>query len=158
MPRKTKRADPKADALRELGTLNPKPGEVRDELFAEREFFDPRDLVQVKYEMLRRVHVERDSVVDAVARFGVSRPTFYKAQSELRASGLAGLLPEKRGPRGPHKLTTDVLDFIEQRLRDEPSANAILLAEQIKQKFKRSVHPRTVGRALAAKKKKLRDR
>jgi hypothetical protein len=40
--------------------LNPSPERVTDELF--QEFFDPRDLVQVKYEMLRRVQTEGQPV------------------------------------------------------------------------------------------------
>jgi len=35
--------------LRKQGTLNPRPREVTDPLFAKDSFFDPRDLVQVKY-------------------------------------------------------------------------------------------------------------
>jgi hypothetical protein len=52
---KTPNAEPKTQALRQSGTFNPRPQDVRDELFQEKEFFDARDLVQVKYEMLRRV-------------------------------------------------------------------------------------------------------
>ena len=40
--------DSKLEALREQGTLNPRPREVTDPLFAKDSFFDPRDLVQVK--------------------------------------------------------------------------------------------------------------
>src|ERR1700686_4001909 len=63
-------------ALLEEGTLNPSPGKVRDPMFQENEFFDPRDLVQVKYEMLRRVSVEKASVTGATNEYGVSRPTY----------------------------------------------------------------------------------
>src|ERR1700691_286867 len=66
----------KVKALLEEGTLNPSPGKVRDPKFQENEFFDPRDLVQVKYEMLRRVSVENSSVTEATEEYGVSRPTY----------------------------------------------------------------------------------
>jgi len=51
--------DPKKiQALRANGTLNPHPEKVRVAHFAEREFFDPHDLVQIKYETLRLVTID----------------------------------------------------------------------------------------------------
>lgn len=38
--------DPKLAALRQQGTLNPRPGKVSDALFVKDSFFDSRDLVQ----------------------------------------------------------------------------------------------------------------
>jgi hypothetical protein len=70
--------DAKLGTLQQLGTLNPRPKAVRDELFLQDEFFDTRDLVRVKYEMLRRVRTEGKSVTDAAANFGFSRPSFYQ--------------------------------------------------------------------------------
>ena len=102
----------KADALREEGTLNPAPEKVRDPKFQEGEFFDPRDVVQVKYEMLRRVSVEKASVTDATDEYGVSRPTYYQAKANFDEAGIAGLVPKKRGPRGPHKIQGEVLAFL----------------------------------------------
>src|SRR6476646_10065206 len=51
-----KSEDAKRQALRQQASLNPHPEHVRDELFQGNDFFDADDLVQVKYEMLRRVH------------------------------------------------------------------------------------------------------
>jgi len=96
------RPDPKLDALREGGTLNPRPAGVVDEAFRASDFFDARDLVQVKYEMLRRVRVERAPVTRAAEAFGVSRPTFYQAQATFGQAGLGGLVPRKRGRRSAH--------------------------------------------------------
>ena len=76
-----KRPDAKCQFLQEHGTLNPRPQLVSDELFRDSEFFDPRDLVLVKYEMLRRVRLEEMDVTEAAATFGFSRPSFYQAQS-----------------------------------------------------------------------------
>src|SRR5678815_5572344 len=129
-----KPSDPKLEALRAQGTVNPRPGDVRDPAFVESEFFDPRDLVQVKYEMLRRVRADGSAVADAAANFGVSRPTFYKAQTDFERDGLAGLLPGKRGPRGPHKLTAKVMSFIERTIANEPGLDAAVLVERIEQK------------------------
>ena len=73
--------DPKSQALQQQGCLHPHPEQVTDELFQTREFFDPRDLVQVKYEMLRRVESEGLPVSRSAAAFGFSRPSFYQAQA-----------------------------------------------------------------------------
>ena len=66
--------------------------------------------------MLRRVSVEQASVTDVSDEYGVSRPTFYQAKADFEAAGIAGLVPKKRGPRGPHKLQSDVLAFIETKV------------------------------------------
>ena len=124
MPRR-KKSDPKIEVLREHGTLNPDPDQVVDPAFLEDEFFDPRDLLQVKYEMLRRVRCDGHSVVQATRQFGLSRPTFYKARSDFEQFGLAGLLPAKRGPQGPHKLTEPVMAFVAEQLsEDETLSNS----------------------------------
>src|SRR5215813_12531675 len=93
----------KHDALRHNGSLNPHPDVVADPLFRTDDFFDSDDLVQVKYEMLRRVRVDKQSVSQSASAFGFSRPTFYQAHEDFQRDGLAGLLPEKRGPRQGHK-------------------------------------------------------
>jgi hypothetical protein len=100
--------DPKAAALRAERSLNPRPEAVSDERFVASEFFDSRDLVQVKYEMVRRVRVrvDGDAVSRSAAAFGFSRPSFYEAQAALEEGGLAGLVPARPGPRRAHKLTT----------------------------------------------------
>lgn len=150
---RAKKTDPKIDALHQHGTLNPEPDAVVDPAFLEDEFFDPRDLVQVKYEMLRRVRCDRQSVVEAARRFGFSRPSFYKARSDFEHGGLPGLLPAKRGPRGPSKLTAAVLAFLAQQLAEDATLTAGVLAERIEQHLGRRLHPRTIERALARKKK-----
>jgi len=149
-----KPSDPKLDALRAQGTVNPRANDVRDPAFVDSEFFDPRDLIQVKYEMLRRVRADGHAVADAAASFGVSRPTFYKAQTDFERDGLGGLLPDKRGPRGPHKLTAKVMSFIARTVANEPSLDAAALVERIEQELSLRVHRRTVERALARSKKK----
>ena len=142
----------KAEALSEEGTLNPTPENVRDPKFLAHEFFDPRDLVQVKYEMLRRVTVENAAVTAAAQDYGVSRPTFYQAQANFAEAGIAGLVPRKRGPRGPHKLQGEVLRFVEKQVAPGEAIRAQKLAILIHQKFDIKVHPRTIERAVAVKK------
>src|SRR5213594_254204 len=76
---KTKPPDPKTQALRQRGSLNPHPEKVADPLFATSDFFDPRDLVQVKYEMVRKVEVDRQPISRSATAFGFSRPSFCQA-------------------------------------------------------------------------------
>ena len=148
--------DAKFEALQQQGTLNPRPKQVRDELFLQDEFFDPRDLVQVKYEMLRRVQAEGQSVTDASANFGFSRPSFYQALSAFEQDGLAGLVPHKRGPKQAHKLTHEVLTFIGEVRQKEPSVRLPDLVKLIQERFGIRVHPRSIERSLLRHQKKLR--
>lgn len=146
----------KLRTLQQQGTLNPRPQAVHDELFVEDEFFDPRDLVQVKYEMLRRVRSEGKSVTDAAANFGFSRPSFYQAQSAFDQEGLAGLVPRKRGPKQAHKLTEEVLTFIGEVRQKEPSIRLPDLVKRIQEHFGTQVHPRSIERSLLRHQKKRR--
>ena len=152
MLRKRHRKPSKADVLLEEGTLNPTPEKVLDPKFREIEFFDPSDVVQVKYEMLRRVTVENSSVTDAAQEYGVSRPTYYQAKTKLEAAGIAGLVPKKPGPRGPHKIQGELLAFLMKQIVPGEPIRARALAELILQKFGIEVHPRTIERAVRGKK------
>jgi transposase len=137
-----RRDDPKEAALREARCLNPRPEAVADQAFTTGpEFFDARDLVQVKYEMVRRVRAEGRPVSAAAAAFGFSRPSYYQAAAAVDAGGLAALVPARPGPRRAHKLTDQVVAFARQ-LRDD-------LAGAIAGRFGITVHPRSVERALA---------
>lgn len=142
----------KADALAEDGSLNPAPEKVCDPKFQEGGFFDPHDLVQVKYEMLRRVSVEKASVTDVSDEYGVSRPTFYQTKVDFEEAGIAGLVPRKRGPRGPHKLQSEVLAFLKTQLIPGGPIRARELAKLIQNEFGLELHPRTIERAIGGKK------
>lgn len=152
MRRQLKRNDAKAAALMRDGTLNPSAERVSDPKFREGDFFDPRDAVQVKYEMLRRVSADNVSITDATAEYGVSRPTYYEAKANFDESGVAGLVPRKRGPRGPHKLQGSILAFVEERHVPGAPIRARELADLVREKFSVDVHPRTIERALSVKK------
>ena len=141
--------DPKVAALREARALNPRPEAVTDEAFAAGGFLDARDLVQVKYEMVRRVHVDGQPVSASSAAFGFSRPSWYAAAEALDAEGLPGLLTERPGPRRAHKLTGEIVDFLEQALEEDRSLRAGGLAAIVADRFGITVHPRSVERALA---------
>lgn len=143
----------KRQLLRQHGTLNPHPQDVTDELFQQRDFFDPQDLIQVKYEMLRQVRVEERPIQQAAKRFGFSRPSFYQAQAGFRKSGLAGLLPQRRGPRAGHKLTDEVMKFVVEQKAADASLSLQQLARAVHQEFGLKVHPRSINRQLRRQKK-----
>ncbi len=145
--------DDKTEALRQRGCLNPRSERVRDELFHAEKFFDPKDLVQVKYEMLRRVRAESRTVSRTAEDFGFSRPSFYEAQRQFDKKGLVGLVPKKRGPRAGHKLTPEILDELAKAQSEEPSLDIEGLVELVRARFGKTVHPRSVERALARRKK-----
>jgi len=151
-----KRPDAKSQLLREHGTLNPRPQFVSDGLFQDGEFFDPRDLLLVKYEMLRRVRLEELTVAEAAAAFGFSRPSFYQAQARFEEGGLAGLIPQRPGPRHAHKLSDEVLDYLQQQQALDELLRAPQLCQLALEKFGLSVHPRSIERALNRRIKKGR--
>jgi len=139
--------------LKKEGTLHPNPDRVRSDLLAKSPFFDAKDLMQMKYEMLRSVSVDQQPVAEAAQTFGLSRVAYYNAQKQYQKRGLAGLLPRMRGPKHPHKFTPAVLSFIDEQLtaaKGRPDWN--LLSKQIEAEFGIKVHPRSVERAVKQKK------
>lgn len=152
MPASNDPGPAKAKALAEDGALHSAPQKVGDPKFREGGFFDPRDVVQVKYEMLRRVSVEKTSVTDVSDEYGISRPTFYQARADFEATGVAGLVPRKRGPRGPHKIRPELLAFLKAQIVPGDPIRARALAKLVQNQFGLDVHPRTIERAIAGKK------
>lgn len=156
MARPKKPVDDKTESLKKHSALNPHPQKVAEKTFSDStlEFFDPRDLVQVKYEMLRAVEKEGRSVKHASEAFGFSRPAFYQAQSQFRQGGVTGLVKNRPGPKSAHKLTGDILAFVEEKIEGGKPLRARKLAPLIREKFGKDVHPRTIERAVTRRKKK----
>ncbi len=142
------REDAKVVALRAERSLNPRPERVVDEAFLASAFFDARDLLQVKYELVRRVQVDAWSVTRAVGAFGFSRPSYYAAAAALEAEGLAGLLVERPGPRRSHKLGEEVLAFVLEQLAIGAAARPRDLVGLIEARYGVRVHPRSIERAV----------
>jgi transposase len=145
----------KAASLRRHHALHPRPQDVRDPAFASHNpFFDARDLVQVKYEMLRRVRQEGHPVSQTATTFGFSRPSFYQAQAQFEQDGLPGLLPQRRGPRRAHKLSEAVVELLEAVLAEDATLSSSKLAHLLEEQMGLRVHPRSVERALARRRQK----
>ncbi len=147
----------KIHALKAAGVLNPRADRVRHPLFEQSDFFDPRDLPQLKYETLRALQRDGYSVTRAADEFGLSRPTIYQAKDQFGQLGLEGLLPRKRGPRKPHKLTPEVRQYLQELAASEPHLESRVLARRLRQRFKVKIHPRTLEKALKPKAKRGRQ-
>jgi transposase len=145
--------DPKSETLQQQRCLNPRAEKVTSELFQKSDFFDPRDLLQVKYEMLRGVRVDQRPIRQAALQFGFSRPSLYKALATFDRTGLLGLVRIKPGPRRAHKLSESVVRFIEEQRREDGSVTLGELVNRIKRQFGLVLHPRSIQRALKHKKK-----
>lgn len=140
--------DQKLVALRSYRNLNVRPERVVDEAFLASPFFDARDLLQVKYEMIRRVQVDGIPVSHAAAAFGFSRPSYYQAAAALEAEGLVGLLAERPGPRRAHKLTDEIVDFILEQLASGAAERPRELADAIEARYGVRAHARSIERAV----------
>jgi transposase len=151
------RDDAKTQALEASRTLNPRPEKVTDPAFGPGGFFDPADLVQVKYEMVRKAEAAGVPASRAAADFGFSRQSLYSARAALRERGLAGLVPSKPGPKGGHKLTGQVVDLLEDLLAADPGLRPADLAAAVRERFGVSVHPRSVERALQRRRTARRE-
>jgi transposase len=141
----------KIEALHFSGALHRHPEKVRHPLFAEHDFFDPLDLVQLKYETVRAVELDGHPIAQAALDFGLSRPTIYEARANLRQAGVEGLLPQKRGPKKARKLTPEVRRYLEELVGSEPDLQAAVLVQRVRTRFGIVLHPRTVEKAVRKK-------
>lgn len=149
----------KHENLRRVGLFNSNHQKVIEPFFSKHPaFFDACDNLQVRYEMLRSTMVEGESVVDVCRRFGITRQTFYILQAKLRSHGTAGLLPGKPGPRGPSKLTEELLAFVTQQAQQQQDVSTVSITNDVQLKYGISVHRRTIEkvlRNLGVKKKRI---
>ena len=144
----------KQNRLREAGTLNRTPEKVGDPMFVAGDFFDARDLLQVRYEMVRLVRLGEATLAQAAIRFGVSRPTCFRIVKAFDGGGLQELIPARRGPRGPHKISPEILRFVEDYRALHGRVGARRLAPLIEAEFGVTVHPRGLEKALERVQKK----
>lgn len=146
--------DKKIESLMKTGTLNPRATDVKDMEFVSSNFFDSRDLIQVKYEMLRRVEKQGQTIVQASTAFGFSRTTFYQVREAMLKGGLANLIPRQPGPKSGHKVTEEVVAFVEQLLSENKELSLSDLVDYVKERFGIKVHPRSIERRLSCRQKK----
>jgi transposase len=152
---KARKRDTKRETLAKDGALNPRPEAIRDAVFTGNPFFDAKDLVQVRYEMVRQHRVDGVAISEASTNFGVSRPTFYKAFRALQKAGLPGLLPSQRGPKDGHKISAEVVAFVADLRAASSGLTTSQCLKEIETRFGIKVHRRSLERALARKKKRI---
>lgn len=132
-------------ALAEAGLLHPHPDAVTAAVFVGGSpFFLALDKLQVKYEMLRAHVVDGVSVTDAAASHGYSRGGFYVVQAAFVERGMAGLLDDKRGRRGPLRVTDEIVEFLRAA---SPAQSGASLVGEVERRFGVMLHKRTVERA-----------
>ncbi len=140
----------KKKALLASRTLNRKAESVRCKFF-QKDFFDPHDRAQVKYEMLRSHSMDKRTVTEVCREFGFSRESFYRIKEAFRQMGFSSLLPAKTGRKGPTKLKGEVLKFALEKKEEQPDIDPGKLADLITQRYGVAVHRTTVMRALKKK-------
>ena len=132
-------------ALERAGLVHPRAGEVTAEVFCSgTAFFFAADKVQVKYEMLRAGAVDGQTVVAAAAAHGYSRAEYYLVQAAFAQRGMAGLVDERRGRKGPTKLSAEIAAFLRDAPADRSGAE---LAREVQDRFGVTLHRRTAERA-----------
>lgn len=132
-------------ALEAAGLVHPNAELVTAELFdGTNPFFLAEDKVQVKYEMLRASLVGGLSATASAAAHGYSRAAFYLVADSFAERGMAGLVDERRGRKGPLKLSPEIVAFLASA---DAAVSGAELAAEVGRRFGVSLHRRTVERA-----------
>ena len=142
----------KKGILQANGTYNKNYDRVKSTKFVGDDFYDPMDIVQVKYEMIKDVARDGRSVTDATDDFGFSRTAYYGIKDAFDKQGVSGLIPEKTGPKSPHKLTPECQKQIDDYISEKPRASSAEIAAMINESNAASISKRTVERYRAKKK------
>lgn len=142
----------KVNALIENGSFNKNAASISNPLFKGNPYFDPQDLVQVKYEMLRSVKNNELTVSDASKQFGFSRTAYYKIEKRFNEAGVDGLCLQKTGPKLPAKVTPDIIEFVSELKEKWPGITNDKIVKEIKEQKGISIHKRSLQRVQAKKK------
>ena len=79
-------------------------------------------MAEERYQAVLAVIVEKETVTDVAARFGVSRQTVHAWLAKYEAGGLEGLGDRSHRPRGcPHQMTSVVEVAVVELRRAHPS-------------------------------------
>jgi transposase len=140
---------PTKDAtLKEIGCFNNNHDNVTAGIFASNPFFDKRDIVQVKYEMIRAASNGEGSITEIAGRHGFSRKSYYQTSKAFEFGGLYALAPQKKGPKRPSKLNPEVTAFINAFIEGRKNAKSSEIAAALESEKGVKLHPRTIYRHL----------
>lgn len=140
----------KKDILAHLGALNKNPEKVTNSLFIERDFFDPLDNVQIKYEMLRANQVDNQKVSRICKQFNYSREAFYVILRKFKKHGIIGFLESSRQRKNTVMLNQDIVKMIIQTKFNNPNISGSKLAQKINAKFNTDYKKRAIEKAVKA--------
>ena len=138
----------KDDFLKKNGSFNKNYENVTADIFNKSPFFDKKDNIQVKYEMLRAVSKEEGTITELTGAYGFSRNSYYQLDKAFKNAGIYALFPKKTGPKGASKLTPEVSDFIESFLANNNNAKAKDISTALKAEMRINIHTRTIYRHL----------
>lgn len=138
----------KHEFLEKEGLLNKQPKRISPLMFTDNDFFDPFDLPQVRYEMLRSSRIEKKTVAQACKIFGFSREYFYKLERNFMARGLVALLGSPKGRRPLIAINQEIVNFIVHRRIDDSKLSGDDLRKEILKLYKIDCSRRTVERVI----------
>ena len=141
-------SDGKRAFLVDQGLMHGKPERVVHPLFRSIDFFDPHDLAQVRYEMLRTARVDEVTVAEACRLFGFSREYFYQLERDFMARGYVALIGAPRGRRPLIGVNQEIVNFLLQRKMADPMLTGEELRKEILATYKIDCSRRTVERLL----------
>jgi len=136
----------KQEILLKNRTFNRNYGKVTEKRFTSDEFYDPQDLVQVKYEMLRTANESKRSINEISGKFGFSRAAFYKIKASYEKEGISAFILNNSGSKKARKLTVEYQDFIDSYLMQNPNVSSGEIATILKQERGLNISKRTVER------------
>ena len=122
--------DAKRKLLKQVRAIHGNPERVRSTMFQSHPFFDAEDKAQVKYEMLRRLEVQRAGLVETCTAFGFTRESYRHILDRFQREGMAGLFERKPGRKRPLKVTDEVRHVLEREHEDEPQLSPEELARR----------------------------
>jgi transposase len=142
----------KIETLKSNGSYNRHASAVTSPLFMGNTHFDPYDLVQVKYEMLRAVMCDEMTITEASRQFGFSRAAYYKIEKSFDVAGVNGLFLQKTGPKAAVKATDEILQFADELREHDPSITNDRIVEEIHKQKGVTLHKRSLQRERSKKK------
>jgi len=141
----------KDDYLKKTGCFYENHASVTAEIFGISPFFDKRDIVQVKYEMVRAASKREGSITEVASAYGFSRKSYYQISGAFAEGGIIALVPKKTGPKSPSKLTLEVQSFIDSFSSEHKNAKSTEISAALENEKGVKVHPRTIYRYLKKK-------
>jgi len=139
---------PKSQFLKKEKIINPRPERVIHPLFQKTEFFDPFDLPQVRYELLRSARSEELSIAEACRQFGFSREYFYQLDRAFMERGFVSMLGSPIGRRPIIALNQEIVNFIIQRRIQNSNLSGENLRQEVHKNYKVQCSRRSVERIV----------